>query len=180
MIAFCGPMPMPGLSPYTRGNHCAFLQNPLIFWHAVWCRLSGRVVACLCRRRVARFDSRHRTAFQFTRVYPRTHGETGMFFPTSVSLAGLSPYTRGNHTKTPYPVVLTRSIPVHTGKPVCMVQLSIRDGVYPRTHGETRHSQAFKMHIKGLSPYTRGNHSEVKETLDSKGSIPVHTGKPRK
>ena len=50
--------------------------------------------------------------------------------------------------------------------------------VYPRTHGETRRVAGGGSTVRGLSPYTRGNH--ILDWLGQQiiGSIPVHTGKP--
>ncbi len=51
-------------------------------------------------------------------------------------------------------------------------------GVYPRTHGETTPAFQGKKGLKGLSPYTRGNHTGATRKRMGCGSIPVHTGKP--
>ena len=72
-----------------------------------------------------------------------------------------------------------RSIPVHTGKPSEKSAWKKKTEVYPRTHGETM-CILKQWHIpKGLSPYTRGNHSDDGHGEETGGSIPVHTGKPR-
>ena len=91
---------------------------------------------------------------------------------------GLSPYTRGNQRQEESREKRLGSIPVHTGKPYQPLGRFSRSGVYPRTHGETRHSPSAKPKIAGLSPYTRGNPFENVVVPQYSGSIPVHTGKP--
>ncbi len=175
----------PGLFPYIRGNHCAFFQNPLIFWHAVWCRLSGRVALRLLAVGVSqvRFLPSHRINFAVSfppllAVYPRTHGETGDDPDFVDDGNGLSPYTRGNHRCGRSSGDQFGSIPVHTGKPLCGAALPVCDWVYPRTHGETCHPVRRCKARYGLSPYTRGNPFRHSATAYHQGSIPVHTGKP--
>ena len=51
--------------------------------------------------------------------------------------------------------------------------------VYPRTHGETCIKMVCYQKNSGLSPYTRGNLGFVGKTQNRRGSIPVHTGKPK-
>ena len=70
------------------------------------------------------------------------------------------------------------SIPVHTGKPGRNGHRATRNEVYPRTHGETGIGIDVGLLDGGLSPYTRGNHSNRKDQAVVNGSIPVHTGKP--
>ena len=72
------------------------------------------------------------------------------------------------------------SIPVHTGKPQQLALFAFFLWVYPRTHGETIVSANTTSYSKGLSPYTRGNRLLSFGGNFSKGSIPVHTGKPEK
>ena len=80
----------------------------------------------------------------------------------------------------PYPFPLySRSIPVHTGKPSVAYSRTLYGGVYPRTHGETPHAYQLAHKDKGLSPYTRGNLLQMRDTRKPSRSIPVHTGKPR-
>ena len=99
------------------------------------------------------------------------------------------------------------SIPAHTGKPDSFVRydrqshygvyprthgethvghcpaplfISLADPrVYPRTHGETWFFSCLPHRILGLSPHTRGNHSDQGSLTLPEGSIPAHTGKPR-
>ena len=91
---------------------------------------------------------------------------------------GLSPYTRGNQSLDTSAHLYTRSIPVHTGKPLQKINELRHDKVYPRTHGETTSSCGTISPSRGLSPYTRGNQASAAPVNLSAGSIPVHTGKP--
>ena len=152
-----------GLSPYTRGNHLT------IIWHITTKRSipvhTGKPFSGAC-------------SVLCCRVYPRTHGETGLLLVLIGVPMGLSPYTRGNPCFKICNIYIIGSIPVHTGKPNGRATRLHRVGVYPRTHGETM--SQIKDHVCdwGLSPYTRGNLSGCINTSTSLGSIPVHTGKP--
>ena len=112
------------------------------------------------------------------KVYPRTHGETHHPIVAQTTMMGLSPYTRGNLPALLHGQILGGSIPVHTGKPPLAPDGTAYSGVYPRTHGETRHQSYFEQVNQGLSPYTRGNPPNPNTPVQSNGSIPVHTGKP--
>ena len=157
------PPPFLGLSPYTRGNHIRFdycgVRYGSIPVH------TGKPWALL-RRRIR------------LRVYPRTHGETLNIYASIYLLNGLSPYTRGNLTRSARSLLRTRSIPVHTGKPNAIRAYGGRCRVYPRTHGETRAPHLRAILCQGLSPYTRGNPKNPYTSQHPYGSIPVHTGKP--
>ena len=91
------------------------------------------------------------------RVYPRTHGETWKKAVDTYNAQGLSPYTRGNRAQSDNFYNSTRSIPVHTGKPIGDRISPDPHKVYPRTHGETNAITVEISRAKGLSPYTRGN-----------------------
>ena len=152
-----------GLSPYTRGNPRSSSQM------TPW------------KRSIPVHTGKPRPTAQtsiFTRVYPRTHGETRYAGGYIDSLSGLSPYTRGNPVPANASGISARSIPVHTGKPnkhrvfICHVV------VYPRTHGETGNALGFQPGCPGLSPYTRGNPISSCTIRHNQRSIPVHTGKP--
>ncbi len=114
---------------------------------------------------------------------------------------GLSPYTRGNRRECGKAGVLEGSIPVHTGKPAFFAPSVAIARVYPRTHGETSAMPSLCASQRGLSPYTRGNHLDAdrhgqprnglspytrgnlarrRHLFGLRGSIPVHTGKPRR
>ena len=111
-------------------------------------------------------------------VYPRTHGETKLGVGSTTGDGGLSPYTRGNLL---YRFIYRGpigSIPVHTGKPNPAYTSQDCSTVYPRTHGETFLLCKSSGFLQGLSPYTRGNPSRHFFNGISRGSIPVHTGKP--
>ena len=113
-------------------------------------------------------------------VYPRTHGETSpSLFPMPI-MRGLSPYTRGNPEPKGYEIEILGSIPVHTGKPSWVARATPSIGVYPRTHGETSRRDVYSKVVKGLSPYTRGNRVNEVTQDQYRGSIPVHTGKPKR
>ena len=112
-------------------------------------------------------------------VYPRTHGETNKLGATALGSEGLSPYTRGNQFWYTFLDRFGRSIPVHTGKPPHPSRSRTTSRVYPRTHGETWTRIHVRSSRMGLSPYTRGNLFRLLFGICSRGSIPVHTGKPQ-
>ena len=60
-----------------------------------------------------------------------------------------------------------------------MIPVTSYGKVYPRTHGETEVWASKRDQAPGLSPYTRGNPVKYEIKFTGKGSIPVHTGKPR-
>ena len=131
-------------------------------------------------------------------VYPRTHGGTILSSAICAYSEGLSPYTRGNlgfsllcaHQARSIPVhtgdhLLSLvvdgkygSIPVHTGEPQQQKRRRDMKRVYPRTHGGTDTLRGLQCGMKGLSPYTRGNHTLQSATRQLLRSIPVHTGEP--
>ncbi len=131
-----------GLSPYTRGNlrqcQAEMIRDRSIPVH------TGKPQPWPLPIRPAR-------------VYPRTHGETIVGQPITISIYGLSPYTRGNRHGRGQRAVHIWSIPVHTGKPLSATCNRRISHVYPRTHGETMVCRISLMAPPGLSPYTRGN-----------------------
>ena len=74
----------------------------------------------------------------------------------------------------------SRSTPVHTGKPLAVQQPTAAAGVYPRAYGETSGVSSFAIRGWGLPPCIRGNHPVTRNNHFSRGSTPVHTGKPGK
>ena len=71
------------------------------------------------------------------RVNPRARGGTDAADVAPRMPEGLSPRTRGNHSKyikLTYPV---GSIPAHAGEPSPGARISIMPGVYPRARGGT-------------------------------------------
>ena len=155
--------PSQGLSPYTRGNPPADTRMPCCSGSIpVHTGKPVNVVGGLIVKK----------------VYPRTHGETSAQQARGRAEVGLSPYTRGNQKEGERQGSNSRSIPVHTGKPVVVYAAPGSIRVYPRTHGETEARYRFTRPHRGLSPYTRGNHCSLSNVFTLKGSIPVHTGKP--
>ena len=133
-----------GLSPYTRGNPS--LGTPPSAGTGSIPVHTGKpphlaVARCHCR------------------VYPRTHGETGIVDLPVLEGVGLSPYTRGNPGPSACQIQTKGSIPVHTGKPIEGLGFGTWEMVYPRTHGETSIWTSQPNPLEGLSPYTRGNPS---------------------
>ena len=58
-------------------------------------------------------------------VYPRSCGETLLAGLKAVSIAGLSPLVRGNHTKMENVTTIRGSIPARAGKPLAINSLII-------------------------------------------------------
>ncbi len=143
MIAFCGPMPMPSLSPYTRGNllssefsrfklgsipvHTGKPSSNRGKWNShkglspyTRGNRSSRAREMAFRRSIPVHTGKPAYIDRegvHARVYPRTHGETSSYKYVARATQGLSPYTRGNLKRKHKDLLLKRSIPVHTGKP---------------------------------------------------------------
>ena len=132
----------PGLSPHTRGN------RPL---PDRWRRSSGSIPAHTGE------PSNRCGGPSWSRVYPRTHGGTGILSFALSNAAGLSPHTRGNPRPKKCEKVKKGSIPAHTGEPLQAARLLSHVGVYPRTHGGTSSCSVSSEPREGLSPHTRGN-----------------------
>ena len=152
-----------GLSPYTRGNHNRRQRNRTV---------AGSIPVHTGKPTDDDGDT------DTIEVYPRTHGETCALGFGPETLRGLSPYTRGNRTSIIHIETSRGSIPVHTGKPLHLREISLSIRVYPRTHGETFAKRTALHSSRGLSPYTRGNRGKVVSGCQVVRSIPVHTGKP--
>ena len=114
------------------------------------------------------------------RVYPRPHGEAFVFPASPSPLGGLSPPTRGSLCWWAHRCARQRSIPAHTGKPSRSRSAVPRARVYPRPHGEAGLGRLRAMTANGLSPPTRGSRPEGGRVGRRDGSIPAHTGKPRR
>ena len=115
-----------------------------------------------------------------TTVYPRPHGEALRRGAPRTASGGLSPPTRGSPGYCPPRVNPEGSIPAHTGKPAGGRYGDSGAGVYPRPHGEAGILRVLYWPARGLSPPTRGSLA-VGDGRDVKlGSIPAHTGKPRR
>ncbi len=93
-------------------------------------------------------------------VYPRSHGEAFEAVGNGVWTTGLSPLTRGSPSL-PNPRFNTRK-------------------VYPRSHGEAFEAVGNGVWTTGLSPLTRGSLTCGRPLVRWAGSIPAHTGKPRR
>ena len=91
---------------------------------------------------------------------------------------GLSPPTRGSRDLGAGGVVVDRSIPAHTGKPLTRRTASTSIRVYPRPHGEALQEVRQEVEAEGLSPPTRGSRASRRRRAAASGSIPAHTGKP--
>ena len=113
-----------------------------------------------------------------TRVYPRPHGEAIRTASPKLSVAGLSPPTRGSHRQAGVDATERRSIPAHTGKPRRRTAGTPPPAVYPRPHGEACEIACVVLAFAGLSPPTRGSRSRQARARPRLGSIPAHTGKP--
>ena len=71
-----------------------------------------------------------------------------------------------------------RSIPAHAGEPPAFRAFFRLRAVYPRPRGGTGSLTSTTRAPSGLSPPTRGNHSETERTGEPRRSIPAHAGEP--
>ena len=112
-----------GLSPHGRGNRAVI---PFAYGY------TGSIPA-----RAGKPGSRRRGR-GYTRVYPRTGGETAFFNVMQREFSGLSPHGRGNLPSSTTRTLRPGSIPARAGKPLPGSLCLFEHGVYPRTGGETR------------------------------------------
>ena len=152
-----------GLSPPTRGSLRQEVEDELKVW-SIPAHTGKPCSATRCG--------------SIRRVYPRPHGEAAMRSATASCRSGLSPPTRGSRRFVAATLVLVRSIPAHTGKPLRPSAISDAHEVYPRPHGEARSRFALHRTPPGLSPPTRGSHGQDDPVDVGLRSIPAHTGKP--
>ena len=152
-----------GLSPPTRGSRPGAEQDA---------RQHGSIPAHTGKPTRA---SARRTA---SRVYPRPHGEATLELPAVDDDMGLSPPTRGSRLSNGVRPLDRRSIPAHTGKPLCGKHAVQPVRVYPRPHGEAVDLGLGLDPVQGLSPPTRGSPLLAHRYERGRGSIPAHTGKP--
>ena len=172
-----------GLSPPTRGNH----PNPY---------------PIRARRRSIPAHAGEPTEIEIfnadLRVYPRPRGGTDYSCDRKQGGAGLSPPTRGNPLSNAFrrnpkglspptrgnPPArglyggLPRSIPAHAGEPGLDQPPEPARRVYPRPRGGTRLGRRARTTAQGLSPPTRGNHSNTLNRDTRTRSIPAHAGEP--
>ena len=156
-----------GLSSHTRANHLLMDTQRLIL--EVYRRTREGTVSHL------------NCSPWLPRVYGRTRGGTFLLSRADQRGQGLSPHTRGNHSRPVIGLARDRSIPAHAGEPPRRVNSTRAAskvyprtrggtqsrqtlggarlaGVYPRTRGGTAISPIMRVPFeKGLSPHTRGN-----------------------
>ena len=113
-------------------------------------------------------------------VYPRPHGEAFNRCASEIEAGGLSPPTRGSPAPRPCAARTGGSIPAHTGKPHSPRSRCGPLWVYPRPHGEAQERSGRGCPGRGLSPPTRGSRDRQSDHRVRNGSIPAHTGKPRR
>ena len=111
-------------------------------------------------------------------VYPRPRGGTSVCSVHLENSQGLSPPTRGNPIQCQTIPSQPGSIPAHAGEPLSFVIFALLSGVYPRPRGGTMSSICLAARLCGLSPPTRGNRPDVRQTYRLFGSIPAHAGEP--
>ena len=152
-----------GLSPPTRGSlrlHVLdFLEQRSIPAHA------GKPVEVMYRQRVQS-------------VYPRPRGEALRLGVACARFDGLSPPTRGSHTRSSQNRFTAGSIPAHAGKPRKLLLEVCEIRVYPRPRGEATAYSVPGHRSWGLSPPTRGSRPRSSRRARGSRSIPAHAGKP--
>ena len=154
-----------GLSPPTRGN----LHLP------IECRGEGGSIPAHAGEPVERPRRPEVGA-----VYPRPRGGTAAVIPALLTVGGLSPPTRGNHSAPLDIRNKRRSIPAHAGEPNMPPAPQSPGAVYPRPRGGTSRRRERPDWQLGLSPPTRGNQRGQRQTNGGIGSIPAHAGEPHR
>ena len=111
-------------------------------------------------------------------VYPRPRGGAVATRLSSRGRRGLSPPTRGSHSRSSVRRDVVRSIPAHAGEPFEVAAGTVVNRVYPRPRGGAHNRIPGPVAARGLSPPTRGSQIELKELHSRQGSIPAHAGEP--
>ena len=91
---------------------------------------------------------------------------------------GLSPPTRGNHSRKVIDIAAEGSIPAHAGEPAAAMSCARVVRVYPRPRGGTSLADSALANARGLSPPTRGNPLRRPADERQRRSIPAHAGEP--
>ena len=111
-------------------------------------------------------------------VYPRVCGGTPPRLQRTCRAGGLSPRVRGNRSRRPRALRISRSIPACAGEPRTASPRRSFGWVYPRVCGGTRIAAISSSRPPGLSPRVRGNLLRPKHPLVDHGSIPACAGEP--
>src|SRR5690606_4536499 len=95
-----------------------------------------------------------------------------------LSVAGLSPRTRGSHTHIGAKRRSLGSIPAYAGEPFQHPLIVRRYQVYPRVRGGARRMASVIVPSGGLSPRTRGSQKSLGVHTGWPRSIPAYAGEP--
>ncbi len=153
-----------GLSPPTRGSHAVPCHS----------RHSARSIPAHAGE-----PSRAGSGRRWCAVYPRPRGGADEPLGCIVQIEGLSPPTRGSHSRNHGWRVAWRSIPAHAGEPAPRRGVAVVDRVYPRPRGGAVAKAEGGATVQGLSPPTRGSLRARRDVPTHRGSIPAHAGEPR-
>ena len=156
-------IPLVGLSPRVRGNHCGSWGEHVNL---------RSIPACAGEPGLLYVKD------NWDRVYPRVCGGTMTTTARRTHIHHLSPRVRGNHRQRDDHWDERRSIPACAGEPTNAKTSLSSDGVYPRVCGGTRAGQRRHRRRSGLSPRVRGNRSRRMHRLRSYRSIPACAGEP--
>ena len=153
-----------GSSPLTRGKQSVSgsvsISTRLIPAHAG--KTIARPLCCAC-----------------TQAHPRSRGENVPSAPSSSSIRGSSPLTRGKH---PFRVARSareRLIPAHAGKTCTQGASQGASTAHPRSRGENAQCILSLAVISGSSPLTRGKLDAFHLARHVVRLIPAHAGKTR-
>ena len=152
-----------GLSPLTRGNR------------GVWCRRAAGPGPIPAHAGQPAGTTSPATS---ARAYPRSRGATAQSATLSGRCPGLSPLTRGNHTRRGTGIRVFGPIPAHAGQPEKEGPHQRARGAYPRSLGATDPAVQDGRPESGLSPLTRGNPAAAAADAGQDGPIPAHAGQP--
>ena len=111
------------------------------------------------------------------RAHPRAYGENTSFAFCLTSITGSSPCIRGKLGAYGEELGFIGLIPVHTGKTGDGRTEQLNGGAHPRAYGENAERTAERIIFMGSSPCIRGKLPFCRETSNTTGLIPVHTGK---
>ena len=117
-------------------------------------------------------------ARRYKRVYPRLRGGSGLVMALTLTLAGLSPPTRGIRLRPHTTESRAKSIPAYAGDPPSPSGCRSQGWVYPRLRGGSLNTLTDEQLLEGLSPPTRGIPVGGGGESGAGGSIPAYAGDP--
>ena len=110
-------------------------------------------------------------------AHPRSRGENLISTPTTATVGGSSPLTRGKLFEAHRANLVERLIPAHAGKTYLIAWLVDLFKAHPRSRGENIERRPRTVKWRGSSPLTRGKLGRSVHRNLTPRLIPAHAGK---